>query len=361
MPQDRDLLLQRFDTFPRLHLAHLPTPLERLEALNARLEGPTLWMKRDDATGLAFGGNKARKLEYILADAQARGADTIVTWAGVQSNWCRQTAAAAARLGLRAVLVLFRKPPFATADDGNLLLDRLLGAEVHLIEAEGRKTMAWTEVRSWLEPIVKAEQAAGHRVYVVPVGGSMPDADMKEPWGALAYLEAFREVHGQATALGVHFDAVVHATGSGATQAGLLIGARLLSPGTRIIGVSVSEDAATLGGWVRTIADRTLALLGSDEKVGAEEVEVLDGYVGAGYGHMGPEVAATLRLLASTEGVLLDPVYTGKAMTALLDLVGRGVFTSGQNVLFIHTGGTPALFPYREGLSGAGEEGPRPA
>ncbi len=358
MPEERDLLLQRFDTFPRLHLAHLPTPLERLDGLGARLEGPILWMKRDDATGLAFGGNKARKLEYILADAQAQGADTIVTWAGVQSNWCRQTAAAAARLGMRAVLVLFRKPPFETADDGNLLLDRLLGAEIHLVEAEGRKTMAWAEVRPWLDPIVEAERAAGRRVYVVPVGGSMPEADMHEPCGALAYLEAFRELYGQAVALGVHFDAVVHATGSGATQAGLLIGARLLSPETRIVGVSVSEDAATLGGWVRTIADRTLALLGSSERIGADEVEVLDGYVGAGYGHMGQEVAETLRLLASTEGVLLDPVYTGKAMTGLLDLVRRGEFARGSNVLFIHTGGTPALFPYREGLTGAGEVGP---
>ncbi len=341
---------ERLAEFPRIPLAHLPTPLERLDTLSGQLGGPRIWVKRDDATGLAFGGNKARKLEFILADAQTHGADTVVTWAGLQSNWCRQTAAAAARLGMRAVLVLFHKPPFEGAVDGNLLLDRMLGAEVHIVPAEGRRTMAWEEVAEWVEPVVAVEAAAGRKVYVAPVGGSMPDGSMQEPWGALGYLEAWREIHRQAQQQGVSFDAVVHATGSGATQAGLLVGARTLDPGTRVIGVSVSEDAATLGGWVRIIADRTLGLLGVAERVEEDEIDVRDSYVGAGYGHMGPEVGETLRLLASTEGLLLDPVYTGKAMTGMLDMVRQGEFAADSDVLFIHTGGTPALFPYREAL-----------
>jgi L-cysteate sulfo-lyase len=352
MGYDTTTVLERLAAFPRILLAHLPTPLERLENLSGQLGGPRIWVKRDDATGLAFGGNKARKLEFILADARAHGADTVVTWAGLQSNWCRQTAAAAAHLGMRAVLVLFHKPPFEGAVDGNLLLDRMLGAEVHIVPAEGRRTMAWEEVAEWVEPVVAVEAAAGRKVYVAPVGGSMPDGSMQEPWGALGYLEAWREIHRQAQEEGVSFDAVVHATGSGATQAGLLVGARTLDPGTRVIGVSVSEDAATLGGWVRIIADRTLGLLGVAERVEEDEIDVRDSYVGAGYGHMGLEVGETLRLLASTEGLLLDPVYTGKAMTGLLDMVRQGEFTADSDVLFIHTGGTPALFPYRDDLGG---------
>ncbi len=349
---DTTAVLERLAAFPRVPLAHLPTPLERLENLSARLGGPRIWVKRDDATGLAFGGNKARKLEFILADAQAQGADTVVTWAGIQSNWCRQTAAAAARLGMRAVLVLFHKPPFEGAVDGNLLLDRMLGAEVHIVPAEGRRTMAWEEVAEWVEPVVAAEEAAGRKVYIAPVGGSMPDGSMQEPWGALGYLEAWRELHEQAKERDVRFVTVVHATGSGATQAGLLVGARIMDPQTRIIGVSVSEDAATLGGWVRTIADRTLGLIGREEQVRKDEIDVRDTYVGAGYGHMSSEVAETLRLLASTEGLLLDPVYTGKAMTGLLDMVRQGEFAADSDVLFVHTGGTPALFPYRDDLGG---------
>ncbi|MDP2956592.1 MAG: D-cysteine desulfhydrase family protein [Longimicrobiales bacterium] len=350
-----ETLKKRLDAFDRVALTHLPTPLEKLPALSRRVGTLSIHVKRDDQTGLAFGGNKARKLELIMADALRQGADSVVTWAGVQSNWCRQTAAAAARLGLRCVLVLLKKPGFPVGYDGNLLLDRILGADVRVVEAEaGRSFLELAAVADLVEPVVEEERKAGRTPYLAPIGGSLTEGSMTAPLGSLAYVRAFLELYEQAADLGVALDAVVHATGSASTQAGLLAGAKLISPDTRIVGISVAADRKTVSRYVEVIANQTLAALGVGGAVDAEDVIVLDDYLGEGYGILDDRVRNAISLLAREEGLLLDPVYTGKAMGGMLDLAGRGWFREGESVVFLHTGGTPALFPYREGLLSGG-------
>lgn len=344
-------LLARLERFSRVSLAHLPTPLEPLAGLSNLLDGPSIWVKRDDQTGLAFGGNKARKLEYIMADVEARGADTLITWAGVQSNWCRQVAAAAARMGLRSVLVLLRKEGQSLAADGNLLLDHLFRARVHVVDApRGRSFLELENVRELVEPVVEEERRAGRVPYLAPVGGSLLEGDLTRPLGALGYVRAFAEIVQQAGESGFDPAAVVLATGSAGTQAGLLVGARLLSPKTRVLGVSVAGNAEDVVGYVKEIGDALFRELDVEEELPLEEIEVTDDYLAKGYGVLVPEVAETVETLAGSDGLLLDPVYTGKSMWALRDLVGTGVFKTGENVVWLHTGGTPALFPYRTGF-----------
>ncbi len=344
-------LKEKIGAFPLVPLAHLPTPLERMERLSAGFDGIDLLIKRDDGTGLAFGGNKVRKLEFILADALEKGAATIITWAGVQSNWCRQTAAAAARLGLRTILVLFRKEGVSTEPDGNLLLDSLFNARVEFVEAPaGMKMMELEAVADTIGRLEKEVVENGGTPYIASIGGSLVEGSMTEPLGALGYVDAFMEIFRQTSATGSLPDAIVHATGSGSTQAGLLAGAKTLSPKTRIIGISVSEDEETMTRYVRDITEATLDLLGTGMKIESGDVIVLPDYLQDGYGVMTREVADAIDLIATTEGILLDPVYTGKAMSGLLDLLGKGIFPEGSRVLFLHSGGTPALFPYRNDL-----------
>ncbi|HSW30603.1 MAG TPA: D-cysteine desulfhydrase family protein [Longimicrobiales bacterium] len=346
-----EALKERLDAFDRVALTHLPTPLEELPALSRRVGTLSLLVKRDDQTGLAFGGNKARKLELIMADALRQGADTVVTWAGVQSNWCRQTAAAAARLGLRCVLILVKKPGVPVCHDGNLLLDEILGADVRVVDAvPGRSFLELAPMADLVEPVVEEQRRAGRTPYLAPIGGSLTEGSMSAPLGALAYVRAFLELYLQAAERGVAVDAVVHATGSASTQAGLLVGAKLVAPATRIVGISVAADRKTVAGYVEAIAGQTLAALGVQGGVDAGDVIVLDEYLAEGYGVLNDPVRNAVSLMAREEGILLDPVYTGKAMAGLLDLAGRGFFREGESVVFLHTGGTPALFPYREGL-----------
>jgi len=346
-------LLRRIDGFQRVSLAHLPTPLEELPRLSARLEPITVYMKRDDQTGLAFGGNKARKLEFIMGDVVEREANSVVTWAGVQSNWCRQVAAATARMGIRSVLILLKKPGIPVGEDGNLLLDRILDADVRVVEAgEGKSFLELENVREYVDPVVEEERAAGRSPYLAPVGGSLLEGDMTRPLGALGYVNAFAELLLQSRDQGFTPDAVVLATGSAGTQAGLLVGAKLLSPRTRIIGVSVAAPAADVSRYVREIAEAALAELGEPSVVEAHEVIVTDEYIGEGYGIMNQGVTNALGLMAREEGVLLDPVYTGKSLAGLIDLAGKGSFKEGERVVFLHTGGTPALFPYRDEILG---------
>jgi D-cysteine desulfhydrase family pyridoxal phosphate-dependent enzyme len=346
-----EALRERLASFPRVSLAHLPTPLEKLEALSRLLSPLSLFAKRDDQTGLAFGGNKARKLEFIMADALEQGADSIVTWAGVQSNWCRQVAASSARLGKRAVLVLLKRPGLPVGEDGNLLLDRVLNADVRILEASGEKGFLELEnVKEYVGPVVAEEEKAGRRVYVAPVGGSLMEGSMTRPVGALGYVVAFAELMDQSAALGFSPDSVVLATGSAGTQAGLVAGARILSPQTRIVGVSVAGSSEVVSTYVKTIAEAVLEELGEVPAVADEDVVVLDDYLGEGYGILNQDVVNAVGMVAREEGVLLDPVYTGKAMAGFLDLVKRGYFGEGEKVVFLHTGGTPALFPYREGM-----------
>jgi D-cysteine desulfhydrase family pyridoxal phosphate-dependent enzyme len=345
-----DELHHRLSRFPRLPLAHLPTPLEDLDVLSKRLGGLPLHMKRDDQTGLAFGGNKARKLEFIMADMMEKGADTVVTWAGVQSNWCRQVAASAARIGKRAVLVLLKRPGLPAEEDGNLLLDRLFNADIRIVEASGEKSFLELEnVREFLDPVLEEEEAAGRKVYLAPIGGSLLEGSMDRPLGALGYVVAFAELLEQARARGFTPDTVVLATGSAGTQAGLLAGAKLLSPETRIVGISVAGSAGDISRYVKNIAGALMDDLGEGGEVSDQDVIVFDDYLGEGYGILNDQIADAVTLLAREEGILLDPVYTGKSMVGLMDLAGKGYFGE-EEVVFIHTGGTPALFPYRDGL-----------
>ncbi len=331
----------RFEQAP---LAHLPTPFEEMPTLAAELGGPRLFVKRDDQTGLAFGGNKARKLDFILADAVAKGSDSVITWAGVQSNWARMTAAGSRRLGMDPILVLARREDQEVAPaDGNLLLDRILGADVRIIEPGGDREATVTEIAA-------AERAAGRTPYVVSVGGSRTGGDMVLPLGSVAYANGFREMLEQAREAGATITHVVHASGSGSTQAGLVVAAKMLAPEVKVIGISTGGSKAPSEANVLAIARETVEAMGLDLEVGPSDVVVHDEYVGEGYGILNEDVVETIALTARTEGILLDPVYTGKAMAGLFDMARNGAFSPTDTVVFLHTGGTPALFPYREGL-----------
>ncbi len=317
-------------SLPRLRFAHLPTPVEPLPRLSAMLGGPQLWIKRDDQTGLAFGGNKARKLEFLLADAQAHGARMLITRGAVQSNHCRQTAAAAAQHGFGCILVLAGHPPEHVT--GNLLLDKLLGAEI-----------VWAEDRDPSQLLQKTFDEAsndGRRPYLVPYGGSSPT-------GAAAYAEALREFMAQ----DVPVDRIVFASSSGGTQAGLIAGARIHGFDARIQGISVDLPSKALCKTVAPLANEVGSLLGHSLDLKASDIEVHDGYLGGGYAVMGDLERDAISLFARTEGILLDPVYTGRAAGGLIDMIEKGEINAEERVLFWHTGGTPALFAFADRLS----------
>ncbi len=298
-----------------------------LPRLTALLRGPQLWVKRDDQTGLATGGNKARKLEFLVAEALAQGADTLVTCGAAQSNHARQTAAAAARFGLACTLVLRGRPPAQA--QGNLLLDGLLGAEI--VWAEDAPLM------EHLEEVAESLRAQGRRPYVVPYGGS-------NPVGACGYVAAMEELIAQAAQAGVSFDHIVLASSSGGTQAGLMVAARALGYRGRILGISVDLPAGPLRQRMAELATQTADHLGLPLSFAPEDFAVEDGYRGGGYGVIGDLEREAIRLLARTEGLLLDPVYTGRAFGGLIDLVRRGAFSPQERVLFWHTGGIAGLF-----------------
>jgi len=310
-------------TIPHIKIAQLPTPVEILPRLTTVLGGPKILVKRDDLTGLAFGGNKTRKLEYLLAEAQAHGARTIITAGAVQSNHCRQTAAACARLNFKCILVLSGDKP-ATAT-GNLLLDRLFNAEIIWTSyEEGDQLLQQTFQKAWEE---------GKRPYLIPYGGS-------NTTGATAYVYAMQELLSQK----YKPDWIVFASSSGGTQAGLAAGARIFGFGGNILGISVDEPVAELKDRVASLATATADALGENATFQPEDILVNDNYLGAGYGMMGaPEIEA-IRLFAHQEGLLLDPVYTGRAAAGLIDLIRHGYFKPEETVLFWHTGGTPAIF-----------------
>lgn len=318
------------DAIPRLRFAHLPTPIEALPRLSQRLDGPRLLVKRDDQTGLATGGNKARKLEFLAATAQAEGAGTLVTGGAVQSNHCRQTAAAAARVGLRCVLVLRGDPPAGTLE-GNLLLDQLVGAEVRF---DSRP------VAEALSAAVESLRAVGWRPYLVPYGGS-------NAIGASGYVAAMEELMGQLQERGERVDHIVFASSSGGTQAGMAVGARALDFQGQVVGISVDRPADWLREHLSALANDTAAHLKLDLAFTANDFVVNSDYVGGGYGVMSDLEQNAIHTLAQTEGLLLDPVYTGRAFGGLLDLIEKGTFGRDETVLFWHTGGTPALFASR--------------
>ncbi len=334
--------------FPQVELIHRPTPFRRVDRLSVKLGGPTIYIKRDDLTGLAFGGNKSRKLEYILGDVLAKKADAVVTWGSLQSNWCMQTAAAARMFGVLPVLILFKNPGTEPAVDGNVLLETILGAEIRVRERTAGKVLKMSDAMDCLEEAASDLRRRGLRPYLVPVGGSLVRGDMDKPLGGIAYLEACREIFDQCRAAGVEPDALVHATGSGGTQAGLVLGAKLLSDHARVIGISVSDPKGPFAADVLEIAAAAEDALGLRRTVTADDVEVLDEYIRDGYGVVNSEVVETVRLVFQTEGIVLDPVYTAKGMVGLIDLIRQGRFKRSDTVVFVHTGGTPAIFPHRE-------------
>jgi L-cysteate sulfo-lyase len=319
------------DHLPRVHLAYLPTPLEEMPRLTQALGGPRLFIKRDDQTGLAGGGNKARKLEFSVADALRQGADTLITAGGVQSNHCRQTAAAAARCGLRCILVLRGDPP--AVRNGNLLLDHLLGAEVVFSGSQTREEVA--------DGVAKAQQASGHHPYLIPVGAS-------NEIGAVGFVAALEELESQLRAAKLHVDRVVFASSSFGTQAGLCVGAKAIGFTPQLAAIAIDSSRGELQAGVAALAGLTFRRLGLALSLAPEEAVAYDGYLGAGYAIMGSPEQEAIQLVARTEGILLDPVYTGRAMAGLIDLIRTGEFGKDETIVFWHTGGSAALFAYAD-------------
>ncbi len=351
MEQQRlDLFRTRLERFPKVSLIHTPTPLRKLERLSQQLGGPEIFIKREDMTGLAFGGNKSRKLEYIIPDILAKKAEVVITWAGVQSNWCMQTAAACCKFGLKPWLLLFKTNDLPEEPDGNLLLDQILGAHVQIGDSGSDKFIEQKALEAAIGVAVQKVKAMGEVPYVVPIGGSMPGGDMQIPLGTLAYVDAFLEMQMQAEHLLLAIDYVIHATGSGSTQAGLALGAKAAGGTTKVLGVSVLENAENLRRDMLAIAQQTEQALGLDSEITAEDLIVSEDYIQDGYGIVNRDVTLAVRTMAETEGIFLDPVYTGKAFMALLDLVKKDFFKPNDRIVFIHTGGTPALFPNKHNL-----------
>ncbi|MBN1270723.1 MAG: D-cysteine desulfhydrase family protein [Candidatus Aminicenantes bacterium] len=331
----------------RVALISRPTPMVKMDNLTEALGGPEIYIKRDDLTGLAFGGNKSRKLEYIIQDVLDKRADVVITWAGIQSNWCLQTAAAARKYGLKPILLLFRTAEHTGEIDGNVLLDVILEADIRFCETKGGRVVTEEEAEDAVQKVVNEVLEKGHRPYIVPIGGSVVGGSMDKPLGAVGYFDAFNEIKNQAGKKGLKIDYIIHASGSGSTQAGLLLGAKADGTGIRIFGVSVSEEKETFSESILKIARDAEDAWGLKTSVTDEDIVVYDEYIGEGYGFMNKNVADTLRFVALHEGLYLDPVYTGKAMAGLVDLIKKGTFKKSDRIVFLHTGGVPALFPYR--------------
>jgi len=325
------------ETLPRFLLAQLPTPIEKLERLSRELGAPELLIKRDDQTGLALGGNKTRKLEFLVGQALEQGADTLVTAGAAQSNHCRQTAAAAAKAGLKCELILARREP--ELPNGNLLLDELLGAKCR-----------WTErsqLRVELSKLPEELRAQGQKPYVIGIGGS-------NGVGATGYVLAMMELAEQLRATQQRVDHIVFASSSGGTQAGLVLGARVAPFGGQLHGVSVDKDGLEREAYeeeVGQIANECAQYIGSDVRLARQDIKVIYGYTGEGYGIVSNLEREAIRLMARCDGIFLDPVYTGRAFGALVDLIRKGGFKRGETVLFWHTGGAPALFAYAKELT----------
>ncbi|TKR54432.1 D-cysteine desulfhydrase [Allopusillimonas ginsengisoli] len=321
--------------YPRLHFAHLPTPLEPMMRLTDHLGGPRLWIKRDDCTGLSSGGNKTRKLEFLMADALSKKADTVITQGATQSNHARQTAAIAAKLGLQCHILLEDRTGYtdeAYGHNGNVLLDQLHGATLATLPGG-------TDMAAAMEDLAQKLKQDGRTPYIIPGGGS-------NPVGALGYVNAALELLVQANDRALVIDHLVHATGSSGTQAGLvagLVGSRANIP---VLGIGVRADRAKQEAMVFDLACRTADYLGLPDIIRREDVVANSDYVGEGYGVPSDSTREAVSMLAQLEGILLDPVYSGKGMAGLIDLIRKGHFDKDSDVVFLHTGGSVALFGY---------------
>ncbi len=324
--------------FPRFRLGHFPTPLELLPNLTRHLGGPNIYIKRDDCTGLATGGNKTRKLEFLVADAQQQGADVLITQGAVQSNHARQTAAAAVVAGMECKILLEERVPDAPdeyAQSGNVMLDALMGAEIV------HRLPAGTDMNAAMEAVAADLRKQGRKPYIIPGGGS-------NPVGALGYVACAYELLHQSYEMGLHIDHVVHATGSAGTQAGLVAGFAAANSGVPVLGIGVRAARPQQEENVWNLARATLDYMGVPQSVlDRSDVVANTDYVGDGYGLATPSMIEAIRLAAQTDAILLDPVYSGKGMAGLIDLIRKGHFKKGENVVFIHTGGTVGLYAYR--------------
>jgi len=327
----------KLKSLPRIELAQLPTPLQELPRLGQLLGGPKLLVKRDDQTGLALGGNKTRKLEFLIADALKKGADTVITTGAPQSNHCRQTAAAAAQVGMGCELVLGGNEP--EVPNGNVLLDLFCGANLHWTTRE-RRNAKMDEVAGQLLSLK-------HNPYIIPVGGS-------NGLGALGYVQAMIELNDQLSKGRIKVDTIVFATSSGGTQAGMVVGARISGFEGKILGISIDQRSSQEPSYqseLAAIANEAAKLIDSRYEFTEDDFTVNYDYLGLGYGVVGNLERESIRLTACTEGLLLDPVYSGRAMGGLVDLIKKGFFSLKDTVLYWHTGGAPALFAYARELT----------
>ncbi|MGE3652321.1 MAG: D-cysteine desulfhydrase [Reyranellaceae bacterium] len=327
--------------YPRAKLAQLPTPLEFMPRLTKALGGPKLWVKRDDCTGLATGGNKTRKLEFLLGEALAQGADTLITLGAVQSNHVRQTAAAAAKYGLKCEIVLEKRlsqTNEAYERNGNILLDKMLGANLRYVPGG-------TAMMPAAEAVADEIRGRGGRPYVIPGGGS-------NPVGALGYIDSAQEILRQSGEMGFAVDTVVVATGSTGTQAGLVVGFEAAQSGVDVLGICVRQPGPVQEEAVFKLVEPTADFVGLKHAIARERVMADGGYVGEGYGVPTTGMIEALDMAAKLEGLLLDPVYSGKAMAGLIDLARKGKWRADQSVVFIHTGGQAGLFAYEPVLGG---------
>ena len=326
--------------FPRVSLAHLPTPLELLPNLTAELGGPRIWVKRDDCTGLATGGNKTRKLEFVMAEALKQGADTIVTVGAVQSNHVRQTAAAACKLGLSCEVLLEHRIPDPTenyANSGNVFLDRIFGANL-------REYPGGTDFDKALQDVSDEVASNGGKPYIVPGGAS-------DKIGALGYVNCAIELLTQANDMGLVIDHLVTATGSAGTQSGLIVGLKATSSSIPLLGIGVNAPREEQEEKVYELAKETAEYIGAPGVVQREDVVANCDYIGEGYGIPTESMNEAVMLLARSEGLLFDPVYSGKALAGMIDLVRHDEFSDADNIVFLHTGGSAALFAYADQLN----------
>jgi D-cysteine desulfhydrase family pyridoxal phosphate-dependent enzyme len=334
----RAALQARIDALPRVRLAHLPTPLDHCPRLGQALGGVDVWIKRDDLTGLAFGGNKTRQLEFLFADILAERADTVVAGAYTQSNWCRQITGAARKLGLDVALVLLHgeKGP---ALQGNLLLDRLMGADVTVVELDSMERLA---------PLLEAKAAelerAGRKPYVV-----RPFGLDKLTLGAVGYVNGALELDAQLEAAGVAPN-FLYLCGANMTPAGMALGLKALGRRTRLVNIAPIVWSEPRAHDIARVADAAAARLDLDVRIAPADIDNHDDYIGARYGVITEGAREAMRLVAGTEGIVLDPVYSAKAMAGLIDHVRGGRIGKGDAVVFLHTGGTPALFAYAADL-----------
>jgi L-cysteate sulfo-lyase len=334
----RAALQARIDTQARVRLAHLPTPLDPCPRLGAALGGPEIWLKRDDLTGLAFGGNKTRQLEFLFADILAEGADTVVAGAYTQSNWCRQMTAAARKLGLEVALVLLHgeKGP---AVQGNLLLDRLMGADVTVVDLDSMERLT-----PLLEAKAQELARAGRKPYLVA-----PFSMDRQVLGALGYVNAALELDRQLDDADIDPD-YVYLCGANMTPGGLALGLKALGRRARLVNIAPIRWSEARAVDIARIANATAERLGLDVTITPDEIANHDDYIGERYGLVTEGGREALQLLARTEAVILDPVYSSKAMAGLIDHVRKGRLGKGERVIFVHTGGTPALFAYAADL-----------